>query len=320
MSLYLTGLAQWLRAAGLAVIEYDGWQTRARGSGGYSAPAPLCVMWHHTASNPSSDGQQDASYCAVQAEDAPLANLYIQRNGTVWVLAAGATNTNGKGKSLRFSRGTVPQDSMNSYAVGIEVANNGVGEQWPKAQVDAFFAVSNVVNKNVGNRPDDIATHWEYAPDRKIDPATAPAVQGSWRPAGTNSSGSWNPDQVRQECNLRADNQPRPPEPVPDEDDDMEVVQVKVTGTNAAFLGIRSKQTTSASDGTTAPRVFVLWVEWVNGNDAQQMWRYQTYVNMGVPTQELALADLQGVGLIGPIPQGDGLHNWSRGDFGNVLT
>src|SRR6187401_1426292 len=102
---YLTELASLLRAAHLEVIEYPGWQGRARSSGGYGDGKPLCVMWHHTASGAGSDGQSDAAYIAEGDEDAPLANLYIERSGAVWVLAAGATNTNGKGKSLSFSRG-----------------------------------------------------------------------------------------------------------------------------------------------------------------------------------------------------------------------
>jgi hypothetical protein len=280
MSLYLTGLSQWLRAAGLRVIEYDGWQTRARSSGGYNKPAPLCIMWHHTASNPSSDGQQDASYCAVGAEDAPLANIYIQRDGTVWVLAAGATNTNGKGKSLRFSRGTVPQDSMNSYAVGFEVANNGVGEQWPQAQVDAYFAASNAINAALGNRPDDIASHWEYAPDRKIDPATAPAVQGHWQPDGTNSSGSWNPDQIRQECNARADNQIPPPPPK----DELMFTVVAVRDHGEALGG--------NMDGNG----IIAQITWLNPN------RYNACLQAGAPILTVSLNELANCDLLGPCP------------------
>jgi hypothetical protein len=40
-SRYLTDLADVIRAAGLAVIEEPGWQSRARGSGGYSTRSPV---------------------------------------------------------------------------------------------------------------------------------------------------------------------------------------------------------------------------------------------------------------------------------------
>lgn len=219
MAIYLTEMANWLRAVGLTVIEYDGWKTRARGSGGYSA-YPLCVMWHHTASPASWDGQKDASYCATGDPDAPLANLYIDRSGTVWVLAAGATNTNGKGNAMTFSRGTVPQDGMNTRAVGVEMGNDGVGERWPQCQVDAMFTVSNTVNARLGNQPTDCAGHWDYAPTRKIDPAKASSVEGPWKPASANSSGTWRIADVRNECIARAGQSPAP-QPPPIGDDDM---------------------------------------------------------------------------------------------------
>ena len=231
---WLTWMADALRAAGLKVIEYDGWQTRARSSGAYAAGKPLCVMWHHTASGASADGIDDVDYIAVGSADAPLSNLYIDRQGYVWVIAAGATNTNGKGKSMEFSRGVVPADSMNTHAVGIECGNNGVGETWPQAQVDALFAASNCINANCGNQPTDVGTHQFYAPDRKIDPATADAVQGPWRPSACTSSGTWSLEAVRAECEARGGlhippvtpPQPAPgpgpgPGPTPTEDDDM---------------------------------------------------------------------------------------------------
>jgi hypothetical protein len=200
--IYLTDLAHWLRGAGLAVVEYQGWQTRARSSGGY-ASLPLCVMWHHTASKTSPGN--DANYMCSGSPDRPIANILIARDGSVWVLAAGATNTNGKGNALAFSRGNVPNDGMNTRALGCEIANNGVGEFYPEAQVNAMFTVSNVCNERFGNKPTDLATHNLWAPTRKIDPATATAVQGLWHPSSTTTSGTWSE-----------------PEPVPDlEDDDM---------------------------------------------------------------------------------------------------
>lgn len=201
--LYLTELADWLRVAGLDVYEYQGWKTRARSSGGYT-DLPLCVMWHHTASPASWDGQKDADYIAENADIAPISNLYIDRSGTVWVIAAGATNTNGTGNSLIFSRGTVPMDCMNTHAVGVEMGNDGIGEPWPQVQVDAMFTVSNTVNAHCGNQPFDVSTHWFYAPGRKIDPARAESVQGPWQPKACTSSGTWDLEDIQAECMARA--------------------------------------------------------------------------------------------------------------------
>lgn len=231
MAIYLTELATWLKQAGLHVVEYQGWQTRARGSGGY-AHHPLCVMWHHTASPPSWDGQKDADYIAEGDPDSPISNIYIERSGVVWIIAAGATNTNGKGKSITFSRGTVPSDSMNTHAVGIEMGNDGLGERWPKVQVDAAFIVSNTVNARLGNKPSDVATHQFYAPDRKIDPATT-NVEGPWVPSPCNSSGSWNRLDVQNECLARAT---EPPDPLPPLKDDEMALLTRYSPDNSIWV------------------------------------------------------------------------------------
>jgi hypothetical protein len=47
------------------------------------------------------------------------------RDGAVWLIAAGAANTAGKGGPLTLSRGTVPLDSGNSTTWAWEVANGG---------------------------------------------------------------------------------------------------------------------------------------------------------------------------------------------------
>lgn len=224
MAIWLTDLANRLRSAGLNVTEMAGWQTRSRSSGGYSA-MPLCVMWHHTASPSSWNGAKDANYIATGDSDAPLANLYIDRQGLVWVIAAGATNTNGKGGPLSFSRGTVPQDGMNTRALGVEMGNDGVGEPWPTCQVDAMFTVSNVCNQWFGNQPADISSHNRWAPTRKIDPATASAVQGPWKPRAFNSSGTWDDRDIMSECQRRwGSPTPNPPTPNPNPDDEDEML------------------------------------------------------------------------------------------------
>ena len=108
-------------------------------------------MWHHTASNAGPD--DDAAYCCYGCDYAPVCNLMVDRTGAVWVLAAGATNTNGSGGPWDWSRGTVPADSMNTHAVGIEICNNGVGERYPVVQIDAAFTASVAVLAALGLEP-----------------------------------------------------------------------------------------------------------------------------------------------------------------------
>jgi hypothetical protein len=210
---YLTELADWLQGAGLAVVEYLGWETRARSSGGYADGRPWCVMWHHTASK--AHPSDDAAYCAEGDPDAPICNLLIDRTGLVWIIAAGATNTNGKGYALQFSRGVVPDDQMNTYAVGVEICNDGIGEAYPQEQIDVAFAASLAVCRGLGLEATDAAQHHDWAPDRKIDPARADSVAGPWTPHPINNSGSWSLVDLRAELARRA-GAPAPIPPSPD--------------------------------------------------------------------------------------------------------
>lgn len=231
--IYLTWLADVLRAAGLPVVECQGWQTRARSSGGFPE-TPLGVQWHHTASQTTPEN--DTNYQIYGSDDAPIGNLTLMRDGSVWLVAAGAANTAGKGGPLTLSRGTIPVDSGNTRSVAMEVANSGTGEPWPEIQVNAYFIASNAINAQLGNLPTDVFTHslgtgggWT---DRKIDPATAAAVQGPWQPRSVNSSGTWSLDDIRAECSARAGQQPEPTPPQPPQDDDTmskvtELVQVR---------------------------------------------------------------------------------------------
>jgi hypothetical protein len=213
--IYYVDAAEWLRAIGITVVEVDGWKTRARSSGGFASP-PLGVQWHHTASKTTPEN--DTAYMFRNAEDAPIGNMLLARDGSAWLGAAGAANTAGKGGPLTLSRGTIPLDGANSRTWAIEAANNGVGEQWPSVQIDAYFAISNELNRRFGNLPSDIFNHQTWAPDRKIDPATAAAVVGSWRPASSTSSGTWDQSDVVTEANRRSTRTEPEPEPPPQEE------------------------------------------------------------------------------------------------------
>jgi hypothetical protein len=221
-----------LAAAGCTVRENattNGWQQRARSSGGFPSP-PLCVFWHHTAS--STSPENDLAYMINGSDDAPVGNMLIDRDGGCWPIAAGASNCAGKGGPVSFSRGTIPLDSGNTRGWQIEVANSGTGEQWPSAQVDALFRASNALNHALfGNVPGDVVTHALGAgdgyTDRKIDPATAAAVQGSWRPSSVNSSGTWSLADIRGECSRRAGSTLPGPIPPPNGDDDVEKYLVR---------------------------------------------------------------------------------------------
>lgn len=210
---YLTDLADRARAAGLTVVELDGWQTRSRSSGGYDG-APWCVMWHHTASN--GDGAADADYETFRADARPVCNVNVGRDGTLYVCAAGATNTNGKGGPYRLPDGrTVAADAMNTRAVGMELSNDGVGMMFPAAQLHTAFTFSTLVTgAYIDGRHDNVVQHVDWAPTRKIDPATAGAIDPAfgWAPRSTNANGSWNLDDLRAKCVAWATPTPEDPD------------------------------------------------------------------------------------------------------------
>ena len=206
---YLTWLADVIRAAGVNVVEEANWKTRARSSGGFPV-TPLAVQWHHTASS-GSNPRGDINYMLYNSSARPIGNIYLATNGTAHILAAGASNTAGRGGPMNFSRGQIPLDSGNTRSVAIEAANNGVGQAWSQAQIDAFFKISNAINKKLGNKPADLYTHHGYAPTRKIDPATTLAVQGPWKPSSVNQQRTWSQTDVRNEATRRSGGTTTPP-------------------------------------------------------------------------------------------------------------
>jgi hypothetical protein len=158
-----------IRSAGLSIRTWDGWQSRSRSSGGFNSV--LGIVVHHTASPSTQSFDNDWSYCAVGHPDAPVANMLLGRDGLVGLHAGGASNHAGKGGPWSASKGTIPLDSANSYAIGIEAQNNGVGENWAPEMVDAYERLCKALCDAYHLNPlQDIMAHFEWAPSRKIDP------------------------------------------------------------------------------------------------------------------------------------------------------
>jgi hypothetical protein len=208
-----------------------GWETRSRSTGGFDA-MPLGVMWHHAASARGADSEGIVNYQVRGNPDAPVGNLTLDRDGAVWPVAAGASNCSGKGGPWQMSRGVVPLDKGNTTLVNVETCNDGVGEPWPAPMVDGYMTLTLALNAWCGNAADDVTTHNAYAPTRKIDPATADAVQGPWRPASSTTSGTWELADITAELGARA--KPAPIPAPPGKDTDMlHVVVYNADGTAA---------------------------------------------------------------------------------------
>lgn len=151
----LSWLPTVLRSAGLDVYEMPGWETR-RTRAGYT---PQGVVPHHTATSTAwldghvaallRDGRRDLA--------GPLSQLGLERDGTFVVIAAGRANHNGYGL-------------WGNDSIGIEAYNDGVGEEWPDVQYDAYVRGVAAICAHMGWGPDQVKAHRETDPGRKIDP------------------------------------------------------------------------------------------------------------------------------------------------------
>jgi hypothetical protein len=176
MSIFISNLADLARWTGYPVVEQGGWATRSNSHGGFDALKGITV--HHTASGKSSDGAGDASYITSGSDSAPISNVYISRNGTIYVCAAGSCNHGGKGGPYNTPLGTIAQDKVNFNTVSIEIGNPGTGaEAYPEAQIDSTAKFCAEVMKNFGwTDPLVVFAHKEWCgpgtstPGRKIDP------------------------------------------------------------------------------------------------------------------------------------------------------
>jgi hypothetical protein len=166
---YDTGLADRLRAAALpAVRECDGWKSRGNSSGGNFYPKGMVV--HHTAGAPPSAGKAPSLGIIINGRPdlpGPLANIYMDYEGTVYVVAAGAANHAGTpdGGSYKGMTG-------NSSAWGFEIEHPGTYALDDDRAEIAAAAVAAVIRGKAGASM--CPYHKEWAPSRKIDLATSP--------------------------------------------------------------------------------------------------------------------------------------------------
>lgn len=159
----LNWMADVLRAAGLKVVEEDGWKNRGKGEFGI-AKAVLC---HHTAGPKT--GTNPSLTTVIKGRtglSGPLCNLYLGRDGVWHTVAAGFANHAGKGKYAGITSG-------NTQMIGIEAENTGLPNDspWPPVQVDSYARGCAALLKKVGLGAEMCLGHKEWAPGRKPDPS-----------------------------------------------------------------------------------------------------------------------------------------------------
>jgi hypothetical protein len=295
MGKVLTDLADVCRSTGYSVIEVEGWQNRSRGGAGgaatdgYELDAPNHIIVHHTASGPNSDGWPDVNYMVYGHEDAPCGNLYISRDGSIYVMAGMASNTNGSGQD---PCGMVADDNMNAKSIAIEAANDGVGEPWPTVQQNSYVKLVAALGSAYNIEPEQVHSHFEWAPGRKIDPAG----QSEY----ASGADMWDMNEFRDDV---ARERPGPsPEPVPEpEGDDMSLLYVEVSDAYARFVGV----------GQANPLVL-----WQVGYSAEPR---ATIHRDNLPHVSVTKEQLRGCTLVGQLPPADDGGGpggpWQASDF-----
>ena len=165
MTYSLTWLPAVLKAAGLKVIETQGWKTRGHGE---INPIKM-IICHHTAT-PGRSNAPSLSEVTLGRPDlaGPLAQLLLARDGTYYVIAAGKCWHAGAGFWKGITQG-------NSCAIGIEAENSGYikgpnAEPWNDIQMAAYAKGCAALADYTKIGTDMVIGHKEWSPTRKIDP------------------------------------------------------------------------------------------------------------------------------------------------------
>lgn len=158
---YLTDLDTALRNGGCAYRESPGWRQRGHG--------PLRgvrgILIHHTAGGGSSDWKTVQNGRPGLA--GPLAQMTLERDGAVLLIAAGQCWHSGNGTHPGVG-GAVG----NGWLIGIEGVSRGVGNDWTAAQRREYPRVAAALCRHYRLPPSAVVGHKEYATPRgrKIDP------------------------------------------------------------------------------------------------------------------------------------------------------
>lgn len=174
----LSNMANVLRAAGIKVVEVNGWASR--GYAGEDLVEYRGNLWHHTATNRAAFTGSNAptlSMCINGRPDlaGPLCNGVLGRDGTVYLVAAGKANHAGRGSAYN-----IPTDAGNYYLFGWEMESSGVAPwDWTQEQLEAAPLIAAATERAYGVELE--IGHLEYSSEGKIDPAGWPGGMDGFR-------------------------------------------------------------------------------------------------------------------------------------------
>ena len=158
-----TRLERAVKNAGVKYKKVSGWASRGHGTMG----SIRSVIAHHTA-GPKSGNSPSLNVVAYGRPglSGPLAQLFLARDGTVYLVAAGISYHAGRVSSSTYS---------NSHAIGIEAENTGLSNDspWPSGQIDAYAKLCKALCKEFGLSTSRVRGHKEVAvpKGRKPDPS-----------------------------------------------------------------------------------------------------------------------------------------------------
>ena len=154
-----TRLERAVKNAGVKYKKVSGWASRGHGTMG-SIQSVIC---HHTA-GPKSGNSPSLNVVAYGRPglSGPLAQLFLARDGTVYLVAAGISYHAGRVSSNRYS---------NSHAIGIEAEATGL-DSWPAHQINEYAKLCKALIKEFGLSTSRVRGHKEVAVPRgrKPDP------------------------------------------------------------------------------------------------------------------------------------------------------
>ena len=148
-----------VKSAGVKYKKVSGWASRGHGTMGRVES----VIAHHTA-GPKSGNSPSLNVVAYGRPGlpGPLAQLFLARDGTVYLVAAGISYHAGRVSSSRY---------QNSHAIGIEAEATGL-DSWPAHQIEEYAKLCKALCKEFGLSVSRVQGHKEVAVPRgrKPDP------------------------------------------------------------------------------------------------------------------------------------------------------
>lgn len=167
-------------------VKYvKGWRIRNTGRWRGKGHVPTMVIHHHTAgavtasTNPKHKGNQPGAnngvvnYCIARHNSVPYCNAVVDRDGTIWILAAYPVWHAGMGDftGTRWERWGIPRNAANSWTFGVEVISKGRTRDFTRQQKIALRRLDCALRAASGwsGFKFRIANHKDWAPKRKID-------------------------------------------------------------------------------------------------------------------------------------------------------